>query len=110
MFGGARAAKDCTGSTFASAVALVSDCSPRGSALHNHVPFQQPVATADVIDIATVEDTGSRWGANKNMIFTDVVFSDIEAIKRRPGDPLARKNKLTLSFAGGEMEREWVYF
>ena len=65
--------------------------------------FDVTVQAADLIFIGTVKDKTCRYNTKGNMIFTDVMFEQIELIqKKNPARP-AESDTLTLTFAGGQV-------
>ena len=58
--------------------------------------------TADIIFIGTVTGKPCRFSPKGTMIFTDVVFEDIQLIHMSGRAALHSQNKVVLTYAGGE--------
>jgi hypothetical protein len=73
-------------------------------AMQLQLSFDEITNQADVIFIGTVVEQQSRYGANQNMVFTDVRFDVVELIYsiKQARDIIGKE--IELSFAGGEME------
>jgi len=79
---------------------LVMAASPC-DASYLYLAFDETVQKADVIFVGVVTDQVSRYGANGNMIFTDVYFDFLEVIYRSEKSEPITGSSIMLTFAGG---------
>ena len=70
-------------------------------AMQVHKPFVEVVHEASDIFIGTVTEISPRPGERGRMVFTDVTFENLNAVKSSRANLLSKSASLTLSFAGG---------